>query len=123
MLRGTGCHFTSRDATSRILTPPHLQLSLYHIVLHALVTPLWESMPASYTSWHGENIHILVIWHPDPTSGQGHMDLHSPPHRSLNTVSPQSNLITVPPSVHGSHFAAGGCSEVIKESWIQLQEC
>ncbi|MPC39508.1 hypothetical protein E2C01_033045 [Portunus trituberculatus] len=34
---------------------------------------------------------------------------------------PGSNLVTVPPSVHGCHFAAGGCSDV-KESWIQLQE-
>ncbi|MPC53230.1 hypothetical protein E2C01_047119 [Portunus trituberculatus] len=33
-----------------------------------------------------------------------------------------SNLVTVPPSIHGCHFAAGGCSDVVKESWIQLQE-
>ncbi|MPD06323.1 hypothetical protein E2C01_102129 [Portunus trituberculatus] len=36
---------------------------------------------------------------------------------------PDSNLVTVIPSVHGCHFAAGGCSDVVKESWIQLQEC
>ncbi|MPC68790.1 hypothetical protein E2C01_063000 [Portunus trituberculatus] len=35
---------------------------------------------------------------------------------------PDSNLVTVPTSVHGSHFVAGGCSDVVKESWIQLQE-
>ncbi|MPC97829.1 hypothetical protein E2C01_093164 [Portunus trituberculatus] len=34
---------------------------------------------------------------------------------------PESNLVTVPPSVHGYHFAARGCSDV-KESWIKLQE-
>ncbi|MPD03840.1 hypothetical protein E2C01_099495 [Portunus trituberculatus] len=38
------------------------------------------------------------------------------------TEQPDSNLVTVLPSVHGYHFAAGGCSDV-KESWIQLQEC
>ncbi|MPC35033.1 hypothetical protein E2C01_028442 [Portunus trituberculatus] len=35
---------------------------------------------------------------------------------------PQSNLITVPLSVHGNHCAARGCSDIVKESWIQLQE-
>ncbi|MPC98898.1 hypothetical protein E2C01_094284 [Portunus trituberculatus] len=35
---------------------------------------------------------------------------------------PDSNFVTVPLSVHGCHFAARGCSDVIKESWIQLQE-
>ncbi|MPC98910.1 hypothetical protein E2C01_094296 [Portunus trituberculatus] len=34
---------------------------------------------------------------------------------------PDSNLVTVPPHVHGCHFAARGCSDV-KEFWIQLQE-
>ncbi|MPC98568.1 hypothetical protein E2C01_093942 [Portunus trituberculatus] len=34
---------------------------------------------------------------------------------------PDSNIVTVRPSVHGCHFAARGCSDV-KESWIQLQE-
>ncbi|MPC70338.1 hypothetical protein E2C01_064582 [Portunus trituberculatus] len=33
---------------------------------------------------------------------------------------PDSNLITIPPSVHGCHFAAGGCSDVVKETWNQL---
>ncbi|MPC41135.1 hypothetical protein E2C01_034720 [Portunus trituberculatus] len=33
---------------------------------------------------------------------------------------PDSNLVTVPPSIHGCHFAAGGCSDVVKVSWIQL---
>ncbi|MPC81719.1 hypothetical protein E2C01_076350 [Portunus trituberculatus] len=31
---------------------------------------------------------------------------------------PDSNFVTVPPSVHGCHFAARGCSDVVKESWI-----
>ncbi|MPC40290.1 hypothetical protein E2C01_033846 [Portunus trituberculatus] len=35
---------------------------------------------------------------------------------------PESNLVTVPPSVHGCYFAARGYSDVVKESWIQLQE-
>ncbi|MPC87447.1 hypothetical protein E2C01_082309 [Portunus trituberculatus] len=35
---------------------------------------------------------------------------------------PDSNLVTVPSSVHGCHFAARGCSDVVKESWIKLQE-
>ncbi|MPC70437.1 hypothetical protein E2C01_064686 [Portunus trituberculatus] len=33
-----------------------------------------------------------------------------------------SNLVTVPPRIHGCHFAARGCSDAVKESWIQLQE-
>ncbi|MPC95643.1 hypothetical protein E2C01_090862 [Portunus trituberculatus] len=35
---------------------------------------------------------------------------------------PDSNLVTVPPSNDGCHFAARRCSDVVKESWIQLQE-
>ncbi|MPD01403.1 hypothetical protein E2C01_096928 [Portunus trituberculatus] len=30
---------------------------------------------------------------------------------------PDSNLVTLPPSVDGCHFAARGCSDVVKESW------
>ncbi|MPC90160.1 hypothetical protein E2C01_085133 [Portunus trituberculatus] len=37
-----------------------------------------------------------------------------------NSEQPDSNLFTVPPSIHGCHFEAGGCSDVVKESWIQL---
>ncbi|MPD01844.1 hypothetical protein E2C01_097389 [Portunus trituberculatus] len=33
---------------------------------------------------------------------------------------PDSNLVTVPPSIHGCHFVAGCCSDVVKESCIQL---
>ncbi|MPC67730.1 hypothetical protein E2C01_061913 [Portunus trituberculatus] len=35
---------------------------------------------------------------------------------------PESNLVIIPPSIHGCHFAARGCSDVVKEFWIQLQE-
>ncbi|MPC95033.1 hypothetical protein E2C01_090227 [Portunus trituberculatus] len=31
-----------------------------------------------------------------------------------------SNLVTVPPYIHGCRFAAGGCSDIVKVSWIQL---
>ncbi|MPC41904.1 hypothetical protein E2C01_035513 [Portunus trituberculatus] len=36
---------------------------------------------------------------------------------------PDNNIVTVPPSIHGYHFVSRGCSDVAKESWIQLQEC
>ncbi|MPC94447.1 hypothetical protein E2C01_089618 [Portunus trituberculatus] len=38
----------------------------------------------------------------------------------VTSEQPDSNLVTVPPRVHGCHFTAGGCTDVVKESWIQL---
>ncbi|MPC14141.1 hypothetical protein E2C01_006898 [Portunus trituberculatus] len=43
-----------------------------------------------------------------------------PYHRKPCSQQPDNNLVTILPSVHGCHFVAGGCSDVVKESWIQL---